>query len=151
MVWSKITSGKPCFRYSPDGCLYDDASGVCSFKKDKKEFLIGLLCSKVNILIQNLTNPTLNIQPTNLREVPLPSRETTGLKNVVTRIIEISKNDWNSNDTSWDFTSLPLLKPDYRQLTLKATYNQGPNPLARNDAGDAATGRREQQHLYRSL
>ena len=28
IVWSKITSGKPCFRYSPNGYLYDDASGV---------------------------------------------------------------------------------------------------------------------------
>lgn len=40
------------------------------------------------------------------------------------RTIELSQNDWNSYETSWDFTILPLLNPDYRQPTLKATYQK---------------------------
>jgi hypothetical protein len=36
----------------------------------------------------------------------------------------ISKNDWDAYETSWDFTSLPLLNPDYRQSTLAATYQK---------------------------
>ncbi|MDX8126777.1 BREX-1 system adenine-specific DNA-methyltransferase PglX [Methylomonas sp. OY6] len=124
LVWSKITSGKPCFRYSPEGFLYDDASGVCSFENGKKEVLLGLFCSKVNYLIQKLINPTLNIQPANLRAVPLPKKELVGVKNTVNLILNISKYDWNSYETSWDFTSLPLLNPDYRQPTLKVTYQK---------------------------
>jgi PAS domain S-box-containing protein len=38
--------------------------------------------------------------------------------------LQLEKNDWDSFETSWDFTSLPLLQPDYRLPTLKATYNQ---------------------------
>ncbi|MBP6733467.1 MAG: hypothetical protein KA142_02030 [Chromatiaceae bacterium] len=72
LVWSKITSGKPCFRYSPKGFLFDDASGVCSFELGKGELLLGLFCSKINLYIQNIINPTLNIQPANLRVIPLP-------------------------------------------------------------------------------
>ena len=33
-------------------------------------------------------------------------------------------SDWDSYETSWDFNSLPLLNPDYRQPTLKATYQK---------------------------
>jgi len=36
--------------------------------------------------------------------------------------VTISRSDWDFYETSWDFTSLPLLNPDYRQPTLKATY-----------------------------
>jgi len=35
-----------------------------------------------------------------------------------------AKADWNSYETSWDFTCLPLLNPDYRQPTLEATYQK---------------------------
>ena len=37
---------------------------------------------------------------------------------------QIAKFDWDSYETSWDFTSLPLLNPNYRQPTLKATYQK---------------------------
>ena len=37
-------------------------------------------------------------------------------------LIKNSQNDWNSYETSWDFTSLSLLKFDHHKPTLKATY-----------------------------
>lgn len=39
-------------------------------------------------------------------------------------IIEISKSDWDSYETSWDFTTLPLLQPEYHQPTLRETYTK---------------------------
>jgi type II restriction/modification system DNA methylase subunit YeeA len=122
LVWSKITSGKPCFRYSPDGFLYDDASGVCSFDNGMKELLLGLLCSKVNYLLQSLINPTLNIQPANLRSIPLPDNRVIGIDIIIKQILTISKIDWDSYEISWDFTELPLLAIEYHQSTLKSTY-----------------------------
>jgi len=124
IVWSKITSGQPCFRYSPNGFLYDDASGVCSFESGKKEILLGLFCSKVNSFIQKLVNPTLNIQPANLRAVPLPNNEVSKVRTIVNNIIEISKYDWNSYEASWDLTILPLLQAEYHQSTVESTYQR---------------------------
>ena len=122
LVWSKITSGKPCFRYSPKGFLFDDASGVCSFDHGKGELLLGIFCSKINLYIQKIINPTLNIQPANLRAIPLPPKEVSGVRGVVSELISVSKKDWDAYEASWDFTSLPLLHPDCRQPTLKASY-----------------------------
>jgi type II restriction/modification system DNA methylase subunit YeeA len=42
--------------------------------------------------------------------------------NVVDRLIGYARFDWDAYETSWGFTSLPLLNPDYHQSTLKATY-----------------------------
>ena len=36
----------------------------------------------------------------------------------------LSVADWDSYEISWDFTSLPLLHPDHRQPTLKASYQK---------------------------
>lgn len=122
IVWSKITSGKPCFRYSPSGHLFDDASGVCSFDDGKSEFLIGLLCSKVNYLIQKLVNPTLNIQPANLRNIPLPFAPVFGLEAPIHKILDIAKSDWDSYESSWNFDKFNLLLEGCRKAALKEIY-----------------------------
>ena len=71
LVWSKITSSSPSFRYSTDGFLYDDASGVCSVQPGYEYYILALFISKLNQSIQRIVNPTLNIQPNNLRDIPL--------------------------------------------------------------------------------
>ena len=65
--------------------------------------------------------------------------------------IAFSKSDWDSYETSWDFTSLPLLNPDYRQPLSKSHLPEASRPLAGDDAGDAAAGGRKQPHLHRGL
>lgn len=120
IVWSKITSSSPHFRYSPNGFLYDDASGLCHVKNHENiNIILGMLCSKVGRYYMNIINPTLNIQPGNMESMPF-LRENVG--ELVSKILELSKFDWNSYETSWDFTTLPLLSPTYRKETLEETY-----------------------------
>ena len=37
---------------------------------------------------------------------------------------KISKFDWEFHETSWDFTTLPLLQSEYHQPTLRETYTK---------------------------
>ena len=43
-------------------------------------------------------------------------------ENISQNAVQISKSDWDSCETSWGFTSFPLLRPDYQQSSLKAAY-----------------------------
>ena len=43
-------------------------------------------------------------------------------KNISQETVQISKKDWDFYETSWDFTSLPLLWVNYQQSSLKTTY-----------------------------
>jgi len=122
LVWSKITSSIPYFRYSPNGFLFDDASGMCHVYEDSNLYsLLGYLCSKIGRFYMNVINPTVNIQPGNMAKMPVLVLEST---NYVGNIIAISKFDWDSYETSWDFTTLPILQPEYRQPTLRETYKK---------------------------
>lgn len=65
--------------------------------------------------------PTLNFQPGDISRAAFPK----AFKNRITyadNCVEISKNDWNSYETSWDFTRLPLLQPERHNPLLKQTY-----------------------------
>ncbi|SFM21196.1 BREX-1 system adenine-specific DNA-methyltransferase PglX [Methanolobus profundi] len=122
LVWSKITSGTPYFRYSPSGFLFDDASGLCQIHNYSNMYtILGYLCSKVGPFYMSVINPTLNIQPGNMASMPvlLPEVSTS-----VEDIIELSKFDWDSYETSWNFTTLPLLQPEYYTSTLRETYTK---------------------------
>jgi len=68
-------------------------------------------------------NPTLNFQAGNIANLPfILSNDSEKIRSVVKKLISVHRVDWNSYETSWDFTSLPLLHPDYRQSTLKTSY-----------------------------
>lgn len=38
------------------------------------------------------------------------------------KLLSITKSDWDAYETSWDFQSLPLLRPEYRFHSLPAAY-----------------------------
>lgn len=109
LVWAKITSGPICFRYSPDGFLFDDASGVCpSISQEPIKRILAFLVTPVARLLAGIASPTLNMQPGDLASLPYCA----GLKGVDAlsdALIASAKSDWDCFDSSWDFQSLPIL------------------------------------------
>ena len=110
LVWSKISSTKaPSFRYSPQGFLFDDASGLCWINNaDDLYCVLGFLCSKVCYYVLSLLNPTLNIQPGNIGVLPFirPRQDVT---ETVKEIVALSKQEWDSGEQSWHFAGHPWL------------------------------------------
>ncbi len=122
ITWTKISSSNYAFRYVNNGFLYDDAGpiGCC---KDNFEFLmLGLYNSVVGTYYLSMLNPTLNLTPGNLLTMPFRQEIITAKQNI-TKIVEelilLSKEDWDSFETSWDFTRHPLLKPMTKVSTIR--------------------------------
>lgn len=90
------------------------------FKQDDILPLEGLLNSKVVVEFLKAISPTLDFNAGYIAKVPCHIKASPG----VSRLNSGFLSDWNSYETSWDFTSLPLLNPDYLQPTLKATYQK---------------------------
>ncbi len=109
VVWTKITSSTQSFRYAPKGFLFDDASGLCPVKDKGREFeVLGLLNSKVSAHLLRATNPTLNLNPGNLADIPV-SGLVEGVSDIVEECIRISEADWNASERSFAFSELPFV------------------------------------------
>ncbi len=54
--------------------------------------------------------PTMNYGPDQVRNVPVKIEAQDQCTSIVKKCIEISKNDWDSFETSWDFTRHPLVR-----------------------------------------
>lgn len=122
LAWTQVTTGKPSFRFYPSGYLYDAAAGLGQPKGEASVFeIIGLLNSKVAEISLSALNPTINLLPGDLSNLPyIHVPRISSAENAV----YLAQNDWDSFETSWDFTSLPLLNSENHQPTLNATYQK---------------------------
>lgn len=108
--WSLVTSGQPAFRYK---CYnISDIAGM-SFFAQKPELLIYLaFCnSKIAFEMLKILAPTINFQAGDIGRLPI--LELGNLNNTVVELveenIEISQQDWDADETSWDFKRHPLV------------------------------------------
>lgn len=112
--WSKIASADISFRYYPKGFAFDVA-GCCVFECGNfLKYNLALSNSKVTKILANLLSPTLNFELDHLKKIPIIYPNNQDLKNkidlIVQKNIAISKDDWDSFETSWDFKTHPLLR-----------------------------------------
>ncbi|WP_048718295.1 BREX-1 system adenine-specific DNA-methyltransferase PglX [Bacillus sp. 522_BSPC] len=112
ICWTMIgsTSSKG-FRYVKEGYTFNLAAPTLFFNNDDELFYtLGLLNTKVAENIINLINGTLNLNVQDVRNIPLIiDDDYKDVVNIVKSNIEISDKDWNSFETSWDFTKHPFL------------------------------------------
>ena len=111
VTWSFVTSGVFSARYFPQGALWDVAgSSIFATKKLDIRYICALMNSKPAQLFFDITNPTINYQVMNIIALPLLDNiYIDEVVNLSKKCIELSKTDWDSYETSWDFKKHPLL------------------------------------------
>lgn len=125
ITWSFISSSAFGVRFSPKGFVFDVGGSSLFTEKKNLIFLTTLLCSKITFDFMKVMNPTLNFQVGNVASIPIVENKNLLVDNIGSQIIDLSREDWDSYETSWDFKNFPLLQPDHhRQSTLEAAYKQ---------------------------
>ena len=112
-TWTYLTSGKISFRLLGDGFFYNNKGPAVFCDSENIAILLtGLLNTNVANYIQRFINPTLTVLPGNIRNIPciLPANAKERISQTVVYCVDISKIDWNANETSWDFQHHPLLR-----------------------------------------
>ena len=111
ITWSFISSSKFGVRYMPHGCFFDVA-GSTLFSKIDNFYTLGFLASNVCFSILSILNPTLNYQAGNIKSLPLilDDSKKEDIDAFVQQNITLSKTDWDSFETSWDFAEQPLVR-----------------------------------------
>lgn len=101
-----------------------DVGGSMIFPEVPIDKLQGFLASKLTTTFVSVLNPTLNYQVGDIQKLPILIHDFNGVIFNWNYIIQVAKRDWDSYETSWDFTTLPLLQSEFCQPTLKETYTK---------------------------
>lgn len=112
VTWSLITSSLPSFRYK-ESCICDIAGMSFWDTKGKNTipYLLALCNSKVAFCVLKMIAPTINFQAGDISRIPVIISTAKGscVQEKTEQCISLSKSDWDSFETSWDFKRHPLV------------------------------------------
>ncbi|MGY4691005.1 BREX-1 system adenine-specific DNA-methyltransferase PglX [Salibacterium sp. K-3] len=124
--FSYITSGPFSSRVIPEGFIYDSGGPGIFGSEDERVFILGLLNSKVAQLLLNILNPTINLQIADIVRIPfrdnLSREKLLTLRKLIHSNIDISKFEWDSFETSWDFKVHPFIKFENEKNIVSVAY-----------------------------
>jgi len=125
ITWSLITTTLPSFRVLPEEATFDKG-GSSIFIKDENdyEFILGVLNSKVYGIVSSMLNPTLNFQVKDVRNMPIIFRDKEKVSNYVLRNIEISINDWKTNEIAWEYMKNILVEGETMGRLIADKYKE---------------------------
>ena len=106
--WGLITSAGSSFRYFPKGFVYD-VSGMSYFLEKNQFNYLGILNTKIYSNLTKIINPTINLQIGDILVLPATEIKNEKFNKLVQQNIDISKEEWDSRETSWDFEKLSLV------------------------------------------
>ena len=109
ITWSAVTSGIFSCRYCAGGALFDSGGSSISVPENTN-YLLALLNSKVGQYILDISNATINYQPGDIAGIPVLFDNVSEVEGKTEKNIEISKNDWDAFETSWDFEEHPFVR-----------------------------------------
>ena len=108
--WTSISGGIPSFRYGEKDVA--ESAGMSFFPKNQNTLfcILGFLNSKVSQFLLEILNPTVNYTAGSIESLPLiVTNDLQMIKNICNDNIIISRGDWDSHETSWDFEANPLV------------------------------------------
>lgn len=121
LTWSTVSSSNCSFRYSSIGHLFE-TKGSNYFVKERNNlyYLFGLLNTKLINYLLKVLSPTLDYHEGPMSKLPvILLKQNLKISNLVSENITITKQEWDSRETSWDFERLSLLNGK----TVKEAYD----------------------------
>jgi type II restriction/modification system DNA methylase subunit YeeA len=119
--WTLFLSGNFSVRISDSDVVFGNGSRTFFPNEFDFNYLMGLFNTKVVSTILDIYNPTTNFVNEDIADIPLIyEKDTSQINKLVEFNISISRLDWDSRETSWDFETHPLLKAE--QPTLQSSY-----------------------------
>lgn len=113
-TWSKISSSYAAFRRNDGSVFFDDASPAFVFAPNEelgKCRYLAFANSSISAAALSLIAPTLNYQTGDVGNLPVLDMEpeANSINRLTESSIAISKRDYDSLETSWDFKRSPLV------------------------------------------
>ena len=135
ITWNDLSTALYCARYVDKGFVFDAAGPTC-FYTGNERYLLGFLNSNVAQTFLNIICQGLHYSTGHIPNIPFILSHESDVDTVVLKNLEISKNDWDSFETSWDFKRHPLLQ--YAAFTPQMVAKEEANGyLTENGIADA--------------
>ena len=107
--WSTLSSGKISFRYTENSIFETKGSMLFPNKDNEFHYINAFINSSVFQYLIEVTSPTMDYHEGPVGRIPLRLDKNIDPSIHTEKNLHISKIDWDSRETSWDFEQSPLL------------------------------------------
>lgn len=109
LTWSTLSSKAFSIRWFDEGYIFDNG-GCCIFELgEKRTYIAALLNSELFRYVFGLLNPTLNFQSGEVAKFPVIYKPSATIDELTVKNVQLSRDEYNSFETSWDFKCHPLV------------------------------------------
>lgn len=128
ITYTELTTKKFNGRLLKKDMLFDMSGPGILVKNDfKRNYLMGLLNSKISSIILKVLNSSFHVKLNDLLRIPVIYDERGKYNNIIVNLVQqnisISKTDWDSFETSWDFKRHPILTHKGEATTIESAFN----------------------------
>jgi len=114
LTWSTVSSTNFGVRFNSVGNIFD-ITGSCAFPPENLIlYTMAFLQSNITQMYLSVLNPTMSFQVGNIKTLPIvfpkENLQKSLIEDITQQNIDISKEEWDSRETSWDFTKNELIK-----------------------------------------
>lgn len=126
LSWNRLSQTRFFVRSVDSGYAFDDLSPFAvAIEESDLDYCLAMLASSSARYLLACVSTGRKTEVGHVAVVPQP--QITPTKQLVSALakslVSLARSDWDGYETSWDFTTLPLLSPDYRGETLEASFS----------------------------
>jgi len=112
--WGYISSSFFSAKYFDYGYFFDVSSSSAFPDKNNIQYITSFLNTKLSSLFLKIIAPTINFQVEDIQSLPIVFPKNLEIKQKIDQLtqecINISKEEWDSRETSWDFRINELIR-----------------------------------------
>ncbi|MDU5105781.1 BREX-1 system adenine-specific DNA-methyltransferase PglX [Clostridium sp.] len=111
LSWSSMTSYKFSIRFIENSIFGSGGSTIVNIEENNILYMLGMLNSIISDKILEILSSTMNYEVSMIESVPLiiDVNYKSKIDELVRSNIDLSKDDWNSYEISWDYKGNPLI------------------------------------------
>jgi len=112
ITWSDICGSNFAARSCPNGFIFDVKGSSAFVSEQLYEYILAFLNTKVNVALLNGLNPSVTTQVGDLKQLPFiyDHKKAEQIIRCVREAVALSKEDWDSFETSWDYEMHPMVR-----------------------------------------
>jgi hypothetical protein len=107
--WADISSGAPSFRRFPMGFIHGNKGNSLFGTSSLLDRLLGVMNAPCATVILEALTPTMTASVGDVAKTPIPDALNNLSISTIEALVRTSRVDWDESETSWDFSSDPLI------------------------------------------
>ena len=118
ITWSSL-GNQLSLRYSPEGFLFESKGSMCYVNNSLELwYILAVLNSKISSEALTVLSPTLDFHEGPMSRVPIVKCSSyDSVTSISKENVTVTRDDWDSFETSWDFKVHPLVKNHVNRIS----------------------------------